>query len=887
MKWSEIEIVDKDDKVLSGPAARKFVEEKCPQARIQTVLKESIRVFSETTNKEETGAEYVEEFLSDQLTGKVKDLRFSKSDKRGRGSLVVARGNPNVADVNTALLEMYLDSDRDGHIDKLPVNFRKWTWGPDGRGGVVLVRNRTYLAGDVVLERTPIEFRWKLGRPKPQNWQATLSEDVPNRIRIFRHKTEGAAQVNLPCDLAALGPEDDPRIYRLWIEATDYPNSQTEADWQVALELALTCNGRERKRQRAVVRIAPWIMASDLDQTKKVYIVDFGASNNIKNGQVIINNQTVRTGVARHCLGGTTLAPVTVGLQGLGRYLRDAMRFGTHVVPAQPHPIALPVVLRGNNQTTQHVVPSVGIDRQNDGIGYTSKGALTDSDLQTGGNMMVSPPVANYPWGRIICGSEGKGGLGPWEYFLKAQRVQKPILIDTDWLSVGHSDEIIAFVPKVGAAPAGGSNFRMLVTSPRLGYQLLEQSGINWATVDLARTNHDGPYSNYQATFAAHNFPNGVDMQQHIASDPALAYVGDNGEGRMGFRRFSNSQVSLHTWLDDFLARDELITKFQGGEVALRTEHLRELNAWFGTVAAPVPPRVNRSYTSLRNAITQYQTGGFETLSLDGKNFLRNGIRPEITRLRALPAPRALADTRRLGLLLLSDHPDIRNLREAHQLLSSIGDPVAGLFPTPTQYLTACTQIWNLAQPAIDQLVRNAPINTNQPDLQTIFNALQIPFAAHGINAPTWAALNSTLRDNMVIQTKLAVIVKTLKAELGIGDADIINVPILYTGFPGAKTHVADMVNFLMLSTPGASLETPATACTCIVPKPYGPIVNGIDIYERYFQQQLATLGITTIFLDEWYEYHLNDGEIHCGTNQLPETTVASARKKWWLHQPR
>ena len=238
------------------------------------------------------------------------------------------------------------------------------------------------------------------------------------------------------------------------------------------------------------------------------------------------------------------------------------------------------------------------------------------------------------------------------------------------------------------------------------------------------------------------------------------------------------------------------------------------------------------------------------------------------------------------ALLFLS--PDIRNLRQAKELLTSIADPVALQFPTPANYLTTCTQIWNHAQPAIDLLVQNAQVNTHLPSVETIFTALQNQFTLppFGIDAPTWAGLdsNSTLRDNLILQAKIAVTVKTIKTELNLNPADIIQVPILYTSVLGAKTHVADMVNFVMLNTPGATVDVEAASCVCIVPKPFGPIVNGVDIYEDYLRQQLQTLGIAATFLDEWYEYHLNDGEIHCGTNQLPDITVVAAQKKWWQH---
>jgi hypothetical protein len=880
IRWKDVEIKDKNDNVLRGAKAQQFVENNCPSA-IENITKtkslaDVVRVKM-PGGKTSVAVNDIRSVLSTALAGIAKSLVINEGKVAHRINFPVARAVPNVVNVAPALLQMYLDVDRDGNVDIAPANHNDWTWDVGGHGAVVTVKTREYAPNAVVSERQPIEFRWGAG-VRPVNWQATLTANHPNRIRVYRQQAEGATLIPLPWDFTNVGAEDAAGLYRIWIEAVDYPSTLPEADWLVQLDFSLRFNGAERNRQTAVLRIAPWIMVSDLDKTRKLYIVDFGASNNIKNGIIKINNTTVRNEVSHNC-GGTTFVPVTNGLQGLGRYLRDAMRFGTHVAPGHIQPVITPVVMRSNNQGTQHNVPLNGIDRVNDGIGYITKGNFVESDLQTGGNMMVSPPVAGYPWGRIICGSgAAKGGLGTWENFLKAQRVQRPILIDTDWLSVGHSDEIVAFVPKVTGSGAGGRNFRMLVTSPRLGYRLLEQAGVDWNAVELAHTNHEVLYAQYQQTFYGHNFPPIVDMRDYITNN--LDYAGDNGEGRMGFRRFGNDKRPLHFWLDEFLANDELITRIQGGDAALRAEHLAELQIWFNSL--PVPVAANFAYGQLRDTVIAYQPpGGFAALSPGQKNVLKNRLRTEITRLQQLPV-QTPADTRRIGLLMLCDHPDIRDLREAKRLLASIADPVALLFPTPADYLTACTQIWNLAQPAIDQLVLNAPINTNLPSIDTISAAIQAQFIPHGIDAGVWLALRSTLRDNLILQAKLSVTVKTISTELNLNPADIVAVPILYSSVLGAKTHVADMVNFVMLNTPGATVDAEAASCTCIVPKPFGPIVNGVDIYEHYFRQQLQTLGITVSFLDEWYEYHLNDGEIHCGTNQLPDTTVAAAQKKWW-----
>ncbi len=100
-----------------------------------------------------------------------------------------------------------------------------------------------------------------------------------------------------------------------------------------------------------------------------------------------------------------------------------------------------------------------------------------------------------------------------------------------------------------------------------------------------------------------------------------------------------------------------------------------------------------------------------------------------------------------------------------------------------------------------------------------------------------------------------------------------LTVPMLYTGT--GEGIVGDMINFVMLNKPGS--------CVCIIPRPFGPIMNGVDLFEEYFEGQLTALGVTPHFLDEWYEYHLDGGEIHCGTNQLPRT---DSPRPWWLAAP-
>jgi protein-arginine deiminase len=66
------------------------------------------------------------------------------------------------------------------------------------------------------------------------------------------------------------------------------------------------------------------------------------------------------------------------------------------------------------------------------------------------------------------------------------------------------------------------------------------------------------------------------------------------------------------------------------------------------------------------------------------------------------------------------------------------------------------------------------------------------------------------------------------------------------------------------------------------VPKPFGPIVGGVDQFEKDVRDQLSPLNLTVDFLDCWEEYHVFLGEVHCATNTLRKANAV----KWWEFTP-
>ena len=135
-------------------------------------------------------------------------------------------------------------------------------------------------------------------------------------------------------------------------------------------------------------------------------------------------------------------------------------------------------------------------------FGHFQVGSSTPNSLDSFGNLEVSPPVTvrgrYYPFGRIIFGGRAYGDYGAEtrqmmpevRRFLYAQKVQSPIEIFTDWLTVGHVDEILSFV-----LAQNDKGFTVLLASPRKAQAILRglrEEGHGSAVMFKGRTREDG-----------------------------------------------------------------------------------------------------------------------------------------------------------------------------------------------------------------------------------------------------------------------------------------------------------------------------------------------------------------------------------------------------------
>jgi len=116
------------------------------------------------------------------------------------------------------------------------------------------------------------------------------------------------------------------------------------------------------------------------------------------------------------------------------------------------------------------------------------------------------------------------------------------------------------------------------------------------------------------------------------------------------------------------------------------------------------------------------------------------------------------------------------------------------------------------------------------------------------------------------VQGKIDAVRRTLQEELGVADADIIEIPVLFNTESGRFSgryfaETVNMVNGLLLGN------------DYIVPDPRGPLVNGTDVLLQAVKDRLEPLGCRVVPLDCFYPYHRWGGEIHCGTNATRRRT--------------
>jgi len=495
MRWSDLWIFSRDGKASTGVQARDFVAKSGIgiDERFQRLV---VLKHHDKPDRLLAGPEAVMGYLAERLDVQ---CRWDPPPPARRRALQVLRRHGENLITEPTGLQMYVDVERRGMVEGYALaDDGRWQWGADGRGAIVLVNQREYRRGDVVVERLPVHFEWH-GDYTP-GWKALLAVDNPHKVRVFDDDRGGEVKGNREGAELVIGPPPDgPLVFEindwweiystieqaqhadLWIEATDYPGltEDDRDDWEIALLFKFIPEIGQPSEQMAVLRIAPWIMASDLERTAMVVA-----------GYKTGNQQTCRQLRDAVVAFKRDIQFNDVNTAANQPFVRDAFKAGYSAAPNRATRVIVLDIADNrsaffNAQTydTLEKVKQALPAGEGRNVGLVSSRLHHQVVTRTtqGGNYMVSPPTKKWPYGRIVLGHTPNSPCRLWNFFA-AQRVQQPIVLDTDWLQVGHADEVITFVPDCNQTwrdnwrdllwDSPPRPYRVLVASPLLAYIL-------------------------------------------------------------------------------------------------------------------------------------------------------------------------------------------------------------------------------------------------------------------------------------------------------------------------------------------------------------------------------------------------------------------------------
>jgi protein-arginine deiminase len=407
---------------------------------------------------------------------------------------LVADDSKSVTLVLTTLqYHMHVDADRDGTVDSDRTGFDKWEFGKGKKGAIVLCntdddggRSDADNTDDAVNggndndELAPIVIRKAGTLDAPPDWEAFLEVSAAdaNRIRLFDSRATGAKEVIGPAKGASFKFADLKFTEKeLGIEALMYADNSFSGE--VTITFKIKKGGVEKVTEKAVFRVAPWIMPNHLDAAEKVFVTDFAVNRPAGTG----DNSAFRAHLGTFASGaGCTVTTHTVHDQ----WMQDCMEFGFSSLPTRgfrsvtraqrPRPLKTfpKTLLAADLGYHEHGDPASMIPGVNPATNLPNPGSK-ESTFNSTGNLEATPPTKskagkNYPFGRIYFGPGRRGEEmdAKVEAFLTKQVVQEPIKVDTNWLSVGHVDEYISFV-----AASGGKGFKLLLASPKRAFDIL------------------------------------------------------------------------------------------------------------------------------------------------------------------------------------------------------------------------------------------------------------------------------------------------------------------------------------------------------------------------------------------------------------------------------
>ncbi|PXV95486.1 protein-arginine deiminase [Lachnotalea glycerini] len=217
-------------------------------------------------------------------------------------------------------------------------------------------------------------------------------------------------------------------------------------------------------------RVSPWIMTANTQSPRNLYVSEvpysyFSQEGYISNQKFIDNLKQV--------IGDDKVKVIPEKFTRNDPWAQDETKFGYSEMPNKQN---LDIILNSPRNRGLDVFPIYNIfELENKGY-ITCGGTGEKSSLDSFGNLDVTPPFGDYKFGRIYYGgckdnTNGRRMMQAMREFLDAQIVQKPFQLYTDWLLVGHVDEMMSIIPAPKEISKYG--FKILLSSPNRFYEIL------------------------------------------------------------------------------------------------------------------------------------------------------------------------------------------------------------------------------------------------------------------------------------------------------------------------------------------------------------------------------------------------------------------------------
>lgn len=384
-------------------------------------------------------------------------------------------------------ISLDVDADRDGVVEKNNPDKSSWKWGPKGHGAILLVNCDKEVsfsgpqdsADDRISQESDLEdmsrmiLRIQGPDTLPERYKMVLyiSLSDSDKVGVFC-RSDGVfnkyqhilGRKKLFHVLKYKGKMEA----EFFVEGLCFPDKNF--DGLISISASFTEQPDKGVPEiplftdKVVFRIAPWIMTPNTVEPVEAYVC------------CVENNDTFRKDVKN--LTNEAECKLTVCYQYMNRgdrWMQDEMEFGYIEAPHKSFPVVFDSPRDGHLKD----FPYKKILGPDFGHVTMAPSAFSVNSLDSFGNLEVSPPVTvngkHYPLGRILIGncfptSAGRRMAKVVREFLYAQQVQPLVELYSDWLTVGHVDEFLTFVPSKDQ-----KGFRLLLASPAACYKLFKE----------------------------------------------------------------------------------------------------------------------------------------------------------------------------------------------------------------------------------------------------------------------------------------------------------------------------------------------------------------------------------------------------------------------------